>query len=79
MELFETGEIKEPKIVVDTSRTLAEARREGIDNIERSYLKSLLEETRGKIKMTAQKAGITTRHLHKLLTKYGIRKEEYKK
>jgi DNA-binding NtrC family response regulator len=79
IELFETGELSDPKIVVDTSRTLAQARRDGVENIERSYLKSLLEETRGKINLTAEKAGITTRQLHKLLTRYGIRKEEYKK
>jgi len=77
-ELFETGDVMEPIITVDTSKRLAQARREGVENIERNYLKSLMEEHYGKINVTAKNAGISTRQLHKLLTKYGIRKEDYK-
>jgi DNA-binding NtrC family response regulator len=32
----------------------------------------------GRINRASETAGITTRQLHKLLSKYGIRKEEYK-
>ena len=32
----------------------------------------------GKINISATEAGITTRQLHKLMSKYGIRKEEFK-
>ena len=42
------------------------------------YLKELLASKQGKIRESAEIAGITTRQLHKLLTKYGIKKEDFK-
>jgi DNA-binding NtrC family response regulator len=63
---------------VDASCTLAEVRRKGIEHIERNYLKELLTRNEGRIKASAESAGVTTRQLHKLLAKYGIRKEDYK-
>jgi transcriptional regulator with GAF, ATPase, and Fis domain len=57
---------------------LAAARRITLNNFERQYIKALLARNRGKIKNSALEAGITTRQLHKLMRKYGIRKEEYK-
>ncbi|MGA1824253.1 MAG: sigma-54-dependent transcriptional regulator [bacterium] len=66
------------KITLDTSLTLAEARQQGIENIERPYLKELLTINKGRINDTAKSAGITTRQLHKLMTKYSIKKEEFK-
>ena len=64
---------------VHTRIPLADARRIALDNFERQYIKELLTRNRGKIKNSAFEAGITTRQLHKLMSKYGIRKEEYKK
>ncbi|NQU65588.1 MAG: sigma-54-dependent Fis family transcriptional regulator [SAR324 cluster bacterium] len=58
--------------------TLAEIRRQAADDAERSYLKELLNRTRGKILTSAEEAGISTRQLNKLLHKHMIRKEEYK-
>lgn len=63
---------------LDSSLTLAEVRRKGIADIERRYLKEILAVNRGRIKDSAGVAGITTRQLHKLLTKYDIKKEDYK-
>ncbi len=62
----------------DAHLTLAEARHRGVEEIERYYLKELLARNKGKIKDSAEKAGITTRQLHKLMKKHGIRKEEFK-
>jgi DNA-binding NtrC family response regulator len=62
----------------DISMTLAGARRKGHEVFERLYLEELLSQNRGKIKDSAKAAGISTRQLHKLLTKYGIKKETYK-
>jgi DNA-binding NtrC family response regulator len=67
-----------PDEPINYSRTLAEIRRKGIEDIERRYLRELLAHNRGRIKESAAAAGITTRQLHKLLTKYGIRKEDFK-
>jgi len=76
-ELFDSGAVSE--ILVETSYpTLAEARGKGIQDIERKYLKELLTRTKGKIGTSAQIAGISTRQLHKLMTKYGIRKEDFR-
>jgi DNA-binding NtrC family response regulator len=63
---------------MDASHTLAEVRRRGIEHIERQYLKELLTAKKGRIKDSAAHAGITTRQLHKLLTRYHIHKEDYK-
>jgi DNA-binding NtrC family response regulator len=65
-------------LLLASSMTLAEVRHKGIEEIERNYLKDLLTRKKGKIKESAETAGITTRQLHKLMTKYGIRKEEFK-
>ncbi|MBN1464841.1 sigma-54-dependent Fis family transcriptional regulator [candidate division KSB1 bacterium] len=65
--------------LIDTSLTLSHIRGREIERIEREYLKEQLANHNGKINDTAKAAGIGPRQLHKLLTKYGIRKEEFKK
>jgi DNA-binding NtrC family response regulator len=65
-------------VEVDVSSTLAEVRRRGIEEIERMYLEEMLARHRGRIDKTAECAGITPRQLHKLMTRYAIRKESYK-
>jgi len=76
-ELF-TSDAPDARISLDTSLTLAEVRGRSIENIERHYLKQLLSLHKGRINSAAQAAGISTRQLHKLLSKYCIRKEEFK-
>jgi DNA-binding NtrC family response regulator len=63
---------------IDSSLTLAVARKKGIENIERNYLKALLTRNMGKINDSAVAADITTRQLHKLMAKYGLCKEAFK-
>jgi len=63
---------------VDTEIPIAEARRKVLDDFERQYLKRLLLKNRGRLTKTAEEAGITTRQLHKLMTRCGIHKEEFK-
>jgi transcriptional regulator with GAF, ATPase, and Fis domain len=65
-------------VSVDYSLPLAEVRNRGVEEIERRYLRELLASNRGRIKESAEVAGISTRQLHKLLNKYQIRKEEFK-
>ena len=76
-ELFES-EAPSVSIKTDASLTLAEVRHQGIEDIERLYLKKLLANNKGKIKDSATAAGISTRQLHKLMKKYGFRKEQFK-
>jgi len=76
-ELFES-ETLSATVSVDAGLSIAEVRRKGIEEIERNYLKEQLAQNRGKIQNTARAAGISTRQLHKLMKKYGIRKEEFK-
>ncbi len=66
-------------IALDENLTLAEARKKATEVFERQYLKKLLAKHEGRIRASADAAGITTRQLHKLMSKYGIHKEEYKK
>lgn len=58
--------------------TLEEVRHQGVEEIERNYLKDVLARNRGKINDSAREAGISCRQLNKLMNKYGIRKEEFK-
>jgi len=63
---------------INASLTLAEVRRKGVEEIERSYLTEVLSANNGRIKDTALAAGISTRQLHKLMKKYGLNKEAFK-
>jgi len=76
-ELFE-AETSLASFDIDTSLTLARVRQNAVDDIEKLYLKSLLADKKGRIDFSAKAAGITTRRLHKLMKKYGLRKEEFK-
>ena len=76
-ELFES-QLHKSALPISYTNTLSEVRRRGIENIEINYLKGLMAKNRGRIKESAIDAGITTRQLHKLLSKYDIRKEEFK-
>jgi DNA-binding NtrC family response regulator len=57
---------------------LSKARQTAIEDFERQYLKDLMSRNKGKMNRSAEEAGITTRQLHKLMSKYGIRKEVFK-
>jgi len=75
-ELF-TSDLS-PIQVKGISFSLAEVRHRAIEQSERFYLRELLTANRGRIKETAEAAGISTRQLHKLMKKYNITKEEFK-
>jgi DNA-binding NtrC family response regulator len=66
-------------VSMDASLPIAESRRLVIENFERRYLMTLFARNQGKISQSATQAGITTRQLNKLMQKYGIRKEQFKK
>jgi DNA-binding NtrC family response regulator len=77
------AEIIDPEKTVATTNafenaSLAEIRKHASEEAERRYLRVLLKDHKGRINSSAEAAGISTRQLHKLMTKYGIRKEEYK-
>jgi DNA-binding NtrC family response regulator len=76
-ELFEAGGfVSSPSL--SSPLTLSQARQQGIEDIERNYIKELLSKHKGKINDSAKEAGISTRQLNKLMNKYEIRKEEFK-
>ncbi len=63
---------------VNTSLTIQKIRKQAIEHVEKQYLRELLSEHNGRIKATASAAGISTRQIHKLLTKYGLQKSDFK-
>jgi len=65
--------------VSDTFGSLAAARKKGIEEAERTYLLSVLSRNTGSIKRSAAEAGVSTRQLNKLMNKYGIHKEDFRK
>lgn len=77
VELFENaGPVA--RISLDTSMKLASARQKAVEDFERKYLFELLLKNRGKVKISAESAGITARQLNKLMSKYSIKKEQFK-
>lgn len=76
-ELFEK-EASSAVLSMDTDVSLSEARRKVVLGFERQYLKELMLRNKGKINQSAHEAGISTRQLHKLMLKYGLRKEDFK-
>lgn len=67
------------RVKMDTQLPLSEVRKQGVEEIERCYLKEILDKYKGKINKSAEAAGVTTRQLHKLMIKHGLRKEEFKR
>jgi DNA-binding NtrC family response regulator len=63
---------------VNTACTLAEVRRKGVEQLERCYLRELLNLNKGRIKDSAEAAQISSRQLHNLMKKYGLTKEQFK-
>jgi len=76
-ELF-TKKSNPSNLPIDTSVPLEKVRRKAIEQVERAYLTELLRQNKGRIAPTAQSAGIGVRQLHKLMRKYGLRKEDFK-
>ncbi|MBN2569108.1 MAG: sigma-54-dependent Fis family transcriptional regulator [Deltaproteobacteria bacterium] len=67
------------ELAIDVSATLSESRRQYIDQFEFNYLQDQLKLHAGSISGAAKAAGITTRQLHKLMKKYDLHKERFKK
>ena len=76
-ELF-MSDPSQVQVEANISLTLAEVRRTAIEQTERRYVQQLLAGNNGRIKESAEAAGISSRQLHKLMKKYAIRKEEFK-
>jgi DNA-binding NtrC family response regulator len=58
--------------------SLAAFRDRAKEEAERVYLKDALTRCRGRINTTAEAAGITPRQLNKLMTRHGLRKEDFR-
>jgi DNA-binding NtrC family response regulator len=58
--------------------SLAQARQIATEEFERSYLKDLLKRCKGKMNLAAKTAQVTTRQLNRLMTRHGIRKNDFK-
>jgi len=78
LEFFQAEIPKGSSLLISTQLPLSTTRKNALEAVERTYLKTLLTQFKGKISASAKVAGITTRQLHKLLTKYEIHKEDYK-
>jgi DNA-binding NtrC family response regulator len=63
------GEGRGERVSADLRLSLGEARRRAVERLEREYLRELLSANKGRINASAAQAGITTRQLHKLMTR----------
>ena len=64
---------------IDTSLPLAQVRKKAIENIERNYLKEVLTKNNGVINTSAKDTGVSVRQFHKLMSRYGLQKKDFKK
>lgn len=76
-ELFRSGPSETP-LLFDPAQTLTQVRKAVVHKIEKSYLHELLGTNKGRIGSSAKQAGITSRQLHNLMSRHGIKKENYK-
>jgi DNA-binding NtrC family response regulator len=76
-EFFEGRDVA-AEVAIPADLTLAQVRSQGVQEIERQYLKNLLRRHAGKVNQSAEEAGITPRQLHKLMKKYELHKEDFK-
>ncbi|RJX34981.1 MAG: sigma-54-dependent Fis family transcriptional regulator [Desulfarculus sp.] len=74
MALEHPGQDDEP----GQSLPLAEVRRRAVEEVERRYLVRLLSAKKGRIDQCASQAGVTTRQLHNLMTKYGLSARDFR-
>ena len=63
---------------IDTSLPLSQVRKKAIENIERNYLKDVLTKNKGVIKTSAKDTGVSVRQFHKLMSRYGLQKKDFK-
>ena len=75
-DLMENGGVPSAQDISDLP--LAEFRNNAVAQIEQHYLKALLVKFQGKINESSKAAGISTRQFGKLLSKYDIKKENFK-
>ena len=57
---------------------LAQVRKRAVDEVEHRYLYKLLDLHKGKVEPCAAQAGVTTRQLHNLLAKYGLKSKDFR-
>lgn len=77
-ELFKNKGASLVQMPLTISMPIADVRKKAVDNVERQYLTELLSFYKGRMKISAEKAGVTPRQLLKLISKYGIEKRDYK-
>jgi len=85
--ILETGDLLKPErfppmlvsclkeganVVTEAEHSLAESRHKIIQSFERAYLTNLLTKHKGKVNVSAQEAGISTRQLSRLVAKYDL-------
>ena len=73
-EFFENDLPKADLQSISNDCSLIEGRKRVIEDFERQYIKELIDRNKGKINSSAAEAGIGARQLHKLMSKYGIRR-----
>jgi transcriptional regulator with PAS, ATPase and Fis domain len=64
--------------LINIDLPLSQVRKIHMEAIEKQYLQQLLIKNRGKIRDSANQAGIGERQLNKLMSKYGLDKKEFK-
>lgn len=64
--------------LININLPLSQVRKVHMEAIEKQYLQQMLIKNKGKIKDSAQQAGIGERQLNKLMSKYGLNKNDFK-
>ncbi len=78
LELPSHLQMSKPSSTSWTNLSLVEAKQQMIEELERKYLLSQLEEHRGNVTRIAAASGMTRRNLHRLLNRYGLKAEAWR-
>ena len=76
-DLFTRSKVGSPPLSTHLG-TLAEVRQKAVTQAETKYLCAVLKAHSGRINPASMTAGISRRQLHKLLSRHGIKKEDFK-
>ncbi len=71
-DLPEQFQMRKLSNITYSNITLVDAKRQAIDNVELTYLLNLLEKYHGNVTKIAEKAGMTRRNLHRLLSRHRL-------
>ncbi len=71
--------ISSKEVSVSFSKPLSQVRNKAIEEVEKKYFMFLLSKHKGNITHVSEEAGMTRRHIHRILNKYHLDPQQYRR